>query len=210
MSEFSLTAAESVFTAEFNREAFYGESGPAMVWLKDYELDPALMVAFQWALESKPSLQRHSLDRSASSAFVVPWQTADAMRTRVAEIVAGYPWLAPYAKDATPGLVAQDHDEGTVGQIPMYRLIRGTWYVGRGRNGNVGLWNGQNFLVIGEKFGGHVIKEEPYFVTASGCFQPFREIDEGQVSQPLGRVGWDAHFGHRMKFGHTEVSEVNG
>jgi hypothetical protein len=209
MPEFSLTEAESVFTAEFNREAFFGESGPAMGWLKDHNLDPALMVAFQWALKPKPTLRRHSSDRSASSAFVVPWQSADAMRTRVAEIVAVYPWLAPYTKDATPGLDAQDHDEGTVGQIPMYRLIRGAWYVGRGRNGNVGLWNGQNFLVIGEKFGEYVIKVEPYFVTASGCFQPFREIDEGQVSQPFGSGGWDAHYGHRMKFGPAEVPQAN-
>ena len=89
----------------------------------------------------------------------------------------------------------------------MYRLVRGRWYVGRGRNGNVGLWDGQDFLVIGERFGRYVIKEEPYFVAASGCFQPFREIDEGRMVQPFGRVGWDAHYGHRMKFGPGEAPQ---
>jgi hypothetical protein len=60
---------------------------------------------------------------------------------------------------------------------------------------HLGLWNGQNFLVIGDKFGEYVIKVEPYFVTTSGCFQPFREIDERQISQPFGSIGWDAHYG---------------
>jgi hypothetical protein len=64
--------------------------------------------------------------------------------------------------------------------------------------------------VIGEKFGSYVIKEEPYFVEASGCFQPFEEIDEGRLVQPLGRAGWDAHYVHRMKFGPGEAPEGDG
>jgi hypothetical protein len=31
-------------------------------------------------------------------------------------------------------------------QIPIDQLITGKWYVGRGRNSNVGLWNGSRFL----------------------------------------------------------------
>ena len=93
-----------------------------------------------------------------------------------------------------------------LGKFPCIAwILSGRWYVGRGRNGNVGLWNGQNFLVIGEKFGSYVIKEEPYFVEPSGCFQPFREIDEGRMVQPFGRTGWDAHYGHRMTFGLGEA-----
>ena len=210
MPEFSLTEAESVFTIYFNHEALSGESGPAMEWLEEHELQPAVVVAFQWALEPRSSLRPHSTDFPPSKSFVIPWQTADGMRSRVGEIVATYPWLAAYTQHAPSVPQSQHRDEGTVGQIPMYRLVRGRWYVGRGRNGNVGLWDGQDFLVIGEKFSRHVIKEEPYFVAASGCFQPFRAIDEGRMVQPFGRSGWDAHYGHRMTFGPGELPRGDG
>ena len=205
-----LTEAESVFTAQFNREALSDEGGAAFAWLKDHGLDPVLMVAFQWVLEPKTSVEARPTDRSPSQSLVVPWPTAEVLRTRVDEIVAAYPWLEDYTRPATSAQHSHHRDDGTVGQIPMYRLVRGRWYVGRGRNGNVGLWDGQDFLVIGEKFGRYVIKEEPYFVAASGCFQPFREIDEGRMVQPFGRVGWDAHYGHRMKFGPGEAPQGDG
>ena len=38
-----------------------------------------------------------------------------------------------------------------VQQIPIELLETGRWYVGRGRNGNVGLWDGKCFLVIGQE-----------------------------------------------------------
>ena len=196
-----LTEAESVFTAQFNREALSDESGPAFAWLKDNGLDPVLMVAFQWALEPNTSIEAPPTDPAPPQPLVVPWPTADAMRGRVDEIVTAYPWLGAYTE---PAASDQHRDDGTVGQIPMYRLVRGRSYVGRGRNGNVGRWNGQDFLVIGEKFDRYVVKEEPYFAAASGCFQPFREIDEGRMVQPFGQVGWDAHYGRRMQFGREE------
>jgi hypothetical protein len=208
--ELSLTEPESVFTAQFNREALSGEFGPAFAWLKNNELDPALMVAFQWALEPKTSVEPRPTDRPPSQSFVVPWPTGEVLRTRVDEIVAAYPWLEAYTRPDTSAPHSQHPDDGTVGQIPMYRLARGKWYVGRGRNSNVGLWDGQDFLVISEKFGCYVTKEEPYFVAATGCFQPFREIDEGRMVQPFGRSGWDAHYGHRLKFGPGGAPQGDG
>jgi hypothetical protein len=86
-------------------------------------------------------------------------------------------------------------------QITQRKLIKGRHYVGRGRNGNIGLWNGECFLVMGWKFNEYVIKMEPYYTEKSGCFQPFLEIDEGEMLEPFGTVGWDAHYGKRIEFG---------
>jgi hypothetical protein len=85
-----------------------------------------------------------------------------------------------------------------VRQIPMEQLETGRWYVGRGRNGNVGLWDGECFLVIGQEGvkvsavppkweNRWVIKQEPYFTESSGCFQPFAAINEGEVAESLDR-----------------------
>ncbi|WP_333689274.1 hypothetical protein [Methylococcus capsulatus] len=82
-----------------------------------------------------------------------------------------------------------------VPQIPLEQLEIGRWYVGRGRNGNVGLWDGECFLVIGKEGmkvsavppvweNQWVIKREPYFTENAGCFQPFATIDEGQTIVP--------------------------
>ncbi len=84
--------------------------------------------------------------------------------------------------------------------IPFEHLKVDTWYVGRGRNGNVGLWDGRFFLVIGEKFGQSVIKQEPCYTDESGCFQPFLAIYEGRMIEPFGRSGWDAHYGRKIMF----------
>lgn len=81
-------------------------------------------------------------------------------------------------------------------QIPVSELIIGSWYVGRGRNGNIGLWEGDHFLVIGQ-CGTPVsweprkwitkpcIKLEPYFTEEGGCFQPFLLVNEGVVHQKM-------------------------
>src|SRR5262249_668435 len=71
--------------------------------------------------------------------------------------------------------------------------------VGRGRNGNVGLWDGQCFLVIAEKFDDYVVKHESYFTEDWGCFQPFAMVDEGAMAEPFGKVGWDKHYGRRRE-----------
>lgn len=85
-------------------------------------------------------------------------------------------------------------------QIPATQLVQGKWYVGRGRNGNVGLWDGTCFLVIAEKFDDFTIKHEPYYTDDWGCFQPFATVDEGVMAEPFGRVGWDQHYGRRVEF----------
>src|SRR5439155_13728490 len=90
-------------------------------------------------------------------------------------------------------------------QIPIEDLVIGKWYVGRGRNGNVGLWEGNRFLVIAQKFDEWTIKFEPYFTDETGCFQPFAMIDEGVMVEPFGQVLiWDKHYGRRMEFGQRE------
>ena len=35
-------------------------------------------------------------------------------------------------------------------QIPKEALIAGRWYAGRGRNADIGMWNGEDFLVLAE------------------------------------------------------------
>lgn len=80
--------------------------------------------------------------------------------------------------------------------IHLDELEVGRWYVGRGRNANVGLWNGECFLVIGscgkpvswkprKWVNEPCIKQEPYFTAEGGCFQPFLLIDEGVASEPI-------------------------
>lgn len=85
-------------------------------------------------------------------------------------------------------------------QIPINELEINTWYVGRGRRGNVGLWTGRCFLVIANKSGSNdsqdnfVIKKEPYFTEEMGCFQPFKSVSEGVVTQLL--PGVDGVYGY--------------
>jgi hypothetical protein len=76
-------------------------------------------------------------------------------------------------------------------QIPINELQLGNWYEGKGRNGDVGIWVGKWFLVIGmsglpmRKEGCKTtqwmtvpcIKKEPYFTATEGCFQPFSVVD---------------------------------
>ncbi len=75
----------------------------------------------------------------------------------------------------------------TVKQIEKSQLVIGNWYVGKGRNGEVGRWDGECFEVITDclVYNGSFktkqktkpgIKFEPYFTAKEGCFQPFNEI----------------------------------
>ena len=66
-------------------------------------------------------------------------------------------------------------------KIPREELLLDRWYVGRGRNANVGLWDGKYFLTIGEKCGRMVVRKETYYATEAGAFQPFLLIDEGVI-----------------------------
>jgi hypothetical protein len=63
-------------------------------------------------------------------------------------------------------------------QISREELIPDRWYVGRGRNRDVGKWDGiDSFVTICSKFGLWVTKYEGYYDPEKGCFQPFYLID---------------------------------
>ena len=83
-------------------------------------------------------------------------------------------------------------------QIPKEQLVKGKGYLGRGRNSNIGYLDGSNFLVIGFKFNQATIKVEGYYGKKEGCFQPFMLIDEGEIIEPFGKVGWDRHYGKTL------------
>lgn len=85
-------------------------------------------------------------------------------------------------------------------QIPKSELIKGKWYLGRGRNSNIGYWDGKDFLVIGFKFDKATIKWEEYYELQEekGCFQPFMLIDEGKMTEPFGKIGWERHYGKTL------------
>ena len=89
----------------------------------------------------------------------------------------------------------------TCTQISKDALIVGRWYAGRGRNANIGMWNGEDFLVlaeVGQKVGpgprewvkSWGVKREPYFQADGGCFQRFKMVDMGTVSVPQGEGGY--------------------
>lgn len=88
--------------------------------------------------------------------------------------------------------------EKRIEQLPKNRLIKGGWYLGRGRNSNIGYWDGKYFLTIGFKFYEPVIKLEKYYNKNGGCFQPFLKIDEGRTIEPFGKIGWDKHYGKTL------------
>ena len=82
-------------------------------------------------------------------------------------------------------------------QIPRTKLLVNHWYVGKGRNADIGLWNGEDFLVlaqVGVKTGVGPrdwdtrwgVKIEPYFEAESGCFQPFKLVNMGIIGIPTG------------------------
>ncbi len=95
-----------------------------------------------------------------------------------------------------------------VQKISQDDLIKGRWYIGRGRNSNIGQWNGKSFIVLAEcmVYTGSVatvtesrpcIKFEPYFTENGGCFQPFKLIDEGEIIDFFENNGI---YGAKIKF----------
>jgi hypothetical protein len=85
-------------------------------------------------------------------------------------------------------------------QIPMKELIKNRWYLGRGRNSNIGYWDGNNFLTIAYKFDIPTVKIEPYYEERHGCFQPFLLINEGEMIDSFGDKGWEKHYGKLLLF----------
>lgn len=61
--------------------------------------------------------------------------------------------------------------------IKKEELVPSRWYNGKGRNSNVGLWDGKVFLTIGYKFKYETIYHEGHW-DEGGCFAPFEEINE--------------------------------
>ena len=95
-------------------------------------------------------------------------------------------------------------------QIPREELVVGAWYIGKGRNSDLGMWDGAHFLVIGQtgiRTGPRAwaktwaVKREPYFGPAEGCFQPFKQIAMGQVVEPFGD---ELHYATTMCFPQPE------
>ena len=68
--------------------------------------------------------------------------------------------------------------------VPKQSLVPSRWYVGRGRNANVALWDGEIFLTIADEAGEAVIKSEPYYEAEWGCFQPFLVFEDGHLTGP--------------------------
>lgn len=93
-------------------------------------------------------------------------------------------------------------------QIPKDKLIKGRWYVGRGRNSNIGFWNGEYFITLGIKYNSWNVKIEPQYKSKGGCFQPFLLIDEGKII-PFGKVGWKKHYGKELVINGTSQRDKN-
>ena len=102
-------------------------------------------------------------------------------------------------------------------QITRSALVPGGWYVGRGRNANIGLWDGQDFLVLAEiskKIGPGPkdwakewgVKREPYSEADNGCFQPFKVVDMGAVSVPMG----ERNYALAMRFESPPSASAQG
>lgn len=97
-----------------------------------------------------------------------------------------------------------------VTQIPLENLEINAWYLGRGRNSNIGKWDGQYFIVIADctRWEGSVknestyasVKYEPYFTLEEGCFQPFLKIDEGRIVEPISCD--ELNYAKKMQFNY--------
>ncbi len=102
--------------------------------------------------------------------------------------------------------------EKIFGQIPKKELITDKWYLGRGRNSNIGYWDGELFIVLARTFDMWKIKKEGYYELGedgTGCFQPFVLIDEGETINPFSTHPILANYnGERLKLkiGYPELN----
>ena len=103
-------------------------------------------------------------------------------------------------------------DEGTFelgNRIPKERLFPDRWYLGREKDSNVALWDGEHFLNIDIKKSNELMKIEPYYEASSvdavsGSFQPLALIDEGTV-EPIGRLDrGQINYGKSLLIGEEE------
>ena len=58
-------------------------------------------------------------------------------------------------------------------QIPLKKIVKNRWYLGRGRNQNIGFFNGKFFYTWCYKFEVITEKLEGHYSKKPGCFQPF-------------------------------------
>lgn len=98
-----------------------------------------------------------------------------------------------------------------VSQIPLKDLEIGSWYIGRGRRANIGLWNGDSFSVLGDcgVWNGGVkttiekeecIKHESYYINKEGSFQPFLKVDFGETVDKTEENGFCGGYGKKIRF----------
>jgi hypothetical protein len=96
-------------------------------------------------------------------------------------------------------------------QILLKGLEVDSWYIGRGRRANIGLWNGNNFSVLANCgiWAGSVkattkseecIKHENYYTSEKGSFQPFLKVDFGETIDKMEDNGCGGGYGKRIRF----------
>ena len=111
-----------------------------------------------------------------------------------------------------------------VSQIPLQDLEVDSWYIGRGRRANLGLWNGDSFAVLVNRCGSWAgssyytresspcVKYENYYIAelssellksdfypfSCGTFQPFLKVDFGQTIEEI-ENSTDAMYGYAKK-----------
>ena len=95
-------------------------------------------------------------------------------------------WEAHYGRSIE--ILDSENNKSSYTQINLHDLVIGCWYIGRGRNSNVGLWDGTHFMVIGYSWGDRVVKYEWHYNKEYGTFQPFKRIDEVEMIESSGPV----------------------
>ena len=71
--------------------------------------------------------------------------------------------------------------------IPKSRLRKSRYYLGNGRNSDIGYWTGEVFLTIGKKFDQWLVKYEPY-EKGNMCFVPFELINDTKYHPERERI----------------------
>lgn len=62
--------------------------------------------------------------------------------------------------------------------INKKELKKGRWYLGVGRNSNIGLWDGKTFITLGKYYDYYKMYNEGLYQDG-GCFIPIKLIMEG-------------------------------
>ena len=138
--------------------------------LRQSDLQQLRQRAFKWDVAEGGQGNKQAVNWVAGNRFIDIVLSLEAACTGLNE---------PSDESSVPARIAA--------QIPKEDLEVGAWYSGKGRNGDVGLWDGEDFLVLGlegKKVGPdrsdwvneYRIKREPYCTVDEGCFQPFAKL----------------------------------